>query len=173
MALRNIKLTIHYDGSAYHGWQIQPSDDTIEAQVTNAIEKLAGKLVKVTGSSRTDAGVSALGQVANFKIDTCVPTANMAKALTQLLPDDIAVVSAEDVPDDFNAIRDTKSKLYRYSICNDLIPPVIRIKHCWHWPGKLDVANMNTAAAVLIGKHDFKSFASAADTRQSSVRTVF
>jgi len=172
MAVRNIKLTIHYDGSSYHGWQGQPDRPTIQEEVTGAIARLTGKRVIVNGASRTDAGVSALGQVANIKIDTPIPTENFAKALTEILPDDIAVAEAAEVPDEFDAISSAKSKLYRYTIYTGPTPPVLQIRHCWHLPVKLDVGDMDKAANLLVGTKDFKSFASAADRRQSSVRTI-
>jgi tRNA pseudouridine38-40 synthase len=172
MTKRNIKLTIHYDGSAYHGWQKQPDVPSIQEYIHNAVEKLCGKPARVVGASRTDAGVSAIGQVANIKIDTPIPTENLPKALTEMLPEDIAVVEAVDVPFKFHAIADTEKKLYRYTIHTDHARPVMDIKHCWHYPFRLDVDVMNKAAKMMIGKKDFKSFASAADSRLSSVRTV-
>ncbi len=172
MLIRNIKLVLSYDGSAYHGWQVQPDADTVAGRITDAVEKLCGCEVKVSGSSRTDAGVHALGQVANVRIDSPVPTENLAKALTRMLPDDIAVAEAIEVADDFDAISATKSKLYRYTICTDRVRPVLEIRHCWHRAGGLDVERMNEAAGLLVGKKDFKSFAAAADQRESSVRTV-
>ncbi len=172
MAVRNIKLTIQYDGSGYHGWQAQLDAETIQGCITTAIEKLCNCEIKVNGASRTDAGVHALGQVANIKIDTPIPTENLAKALTELLPETIAVCQAVDVGDDFDAISSTKAKLYRYTICTAKTPPVLRIKQCWHRPGTLDTDAMSEAAKLLIGKKDFKSFAAAADNRQSSVRTI-
>ncbi len=172
MAVRNIKLTIHYDGTAYHGWQVQPGVDTVGGKVQQAIETLTDQSVKVNGSSRTDAGVHALGQVANIRIDSPVPTANLVKALTDRLPDDIAVTEAVDVPDTFDAISDTKSKLYRYSIYTAPVRSVMDIRYCWHRPGKLDADAMAAAALLLIGKHDFKSLAGAADDRENSIRTI-
>jgi tRNA pseudouridine38-40 synthase len=172
MAVRNIKLTIHYDGSGFHGWQSQPDAQTVQATIVEAIERLCGSVVRVNGSSRTDAGVHALGQVASIRIDTPIPTANLARALTEMLPDTIAVVDAVDVDDTFDAIRDTKSKLYRYMICTARTKPVLNIKQCWHRPGTLDSDSMNHAAGLFVGKKDFKSFAAAADNRQSSVRTI-
>jgi tRNA pseudouridine38-40 synthase len=172
MAERNIKLSIQYDGSRYHGWQAQSDRPTIQAEITGAIARLTGKQVIVNGASRTDAGVSALGQVANIKIDTPIPMENLAKALTEILPDDIAVAEAVDAPDEFDAISSVKSKLYRYTIYTGPVRPVLQIKHCWHRPGRLNITDMAEAAKLLICTKDFKSFASAADTRQSSVRTV-
>ena len=172
MAVRNIKLTIHYDGSGYHGWQIQPDTETVQGTVADAIERLCGQRVIVNGASRTDAGVSALGQVANIRIDTPIPTKNLSRALTEILPGSIAIAEAIDVDDDFDAIGSVKSKLYRYSLFTGSVRPVLRIRHCWHRCGKLDVMAMAEAAKLLVGKKDFKSFAAAADNRQSSVRTI-
>ena len=174
MAIRNIKLTIQYDGSNYYGWQKQPNRRTIESEVISAIESLTCcENVKLNGASRTDAGVSALGQVANVRLDTPIPTERLAKALTQYLPPEIAVTEAVDVPEDFDAIKQVKSKLYRYSIYTGKNRPVMQISHCWHRPGKLNAEPMHEAAQKLIGKKDFKSFATACDKRSSSVRTIF
>ncbi len=174
MTERNIKLTIQYDGSGYSGWQKQPDRKTIEAELVSALANLLCiDDVEVNGSSRTDAGVSALGQVANVRLDTPIPTDKLAKAISQHLPKEIVVTEAVDVPDDFDAIKNTKSKLYRYSIYTGKTRPVLQINQCWHRPGRLDVAPMQEAAKKLIGEKDFKSFATAADKRSSSVRTIY
>jgi len=173
MAVRNIKLTISYDGSDYHGWQIQPGERTIQGVLAEAIQNLIGCEVQVFGASRTDAGVSALGQVAVVQIDSPIPTENLAKAITHRLPAELAVAEAVEVPDDFDVIGAVKSKLYRYTIYTGQLRPVLQIRHCWHLPAKLDTAAMAKAAAMLIGKKDFKSFASADDRRETSVRTIF
>ena len=173
MAIRNIKLTISYDGSEYHGWQIQPGLKTIQGVLTEAIENLVGSKVRVFGTSRTDAGVSALGQVALVQIDSPIPTENLAKAITHRLPDDIVITEAVEVPPDFDLIGAVKSKLYRYTIYTGPVRPVLRIRHCWHLPVKLDTAAMSEAGKILVGKKDFKSFASADDRREDSVRTIF
>lgn len=172
MTIRRIKLVLHYDGTAYHGWQKQPDAPTIQGTLEQAVEKLCGSRVSLTGSSRTDAGVHALGQVAHFDIDCPVPTENIARALNNLLPDDIAVADAAEVTPDFDAISSTQSKWYRYTLNISPVRPVHRIRYCWHRPGLLNVFGMNFAAARLVGTYNFKSFASAADTRESSVRTV-
>ena len=172
MATRKIKLLIQYDGTAYHGWAAQPGMPTIQGTLTDAIEKLTGCRVELLGSSRTDAGVHASGQVAAFVIDSPVPTENFTRALNNMLPEDIAIMEAVEVPDSFDPISDTKSKIYRYSIYTGSIRPVMQIRYCWHRPGGLDVRAMQAAAKTLLGKHDFKSFASAADTRESSIRTI-
>lgn len=172
MTTRRIKLVLHYDGTDYHGWQRQPSVPTIQETVERALEQLFGCAVSITGSSRTDAGVHALGQVAHFDIDSPVPTDNIARALNNLLPDSIAVAQAAEASSDFDAISSTKSKWYRYTINIAPVRPVHQIRYCWHRPGLLNTFAMSAAAARLVGTHDFKSFASAADTRESSVRTV-
>ena len=171
MALRNVKLTITYDGTRYHGWQIQPGKRTIQAELVNAVSELLGWRTNVTGASRTDAGVSALGQVALIQIDSPIPTKNFAKAITDRLPADIAVTEAVDVPMGFNVIGDAECKLYRYTIFTGRARPVL-VHQCWHLPEKLDLPLMNQAAQLLLGKKDFKSFAAADDHRTDSVRTI-
>jgi tRNA pseudouridine38-40 synthase len=173
MALRNIKLTITYDGTNYHGWQIQPGKRTIQAELINAVSELLGWRTNVTAASRTDAGVSAVGQVALIQIDSPIPTKNFVKAITDRLPADIAITEAVEVPMGFNVIGDAKCKLYRYTIFTGRARPVLEIHHCWHLPEKLDVSLMNQAARLLLGQKDFKSFASADDHRTDSVRTIF
>ncbi len=174
MAVRNIKLTIQYNGSGYYGWQKQPNRRTIESEIISAIENLTCcENVELNGASRTDAGVSALGQVANVMLDTPIPSERMAKAITQYLPPEIAVTEAVDVAEQFDAIKEAKSKLYRYSIYTGKSRPVMQINQCWHRPGRLDVEAMRTAAQKLIGEKDFKSFATASDKRSSSIRTIF
>jgi tRNA pseudouridine38-40 synthase len=174
MALRNVKLTVSYDGTNYHGWQLQPGKRTIQAELVNAVSELLGWRTRVTAASRTDAGVSAVGQVALIQIDSPIPTKNLAKAITDRLPADIAVVEAEDVPMGFNVIGDPKCKLYRYSIFTGRARPVFEIHHCWHLSeAKLDLDAMKQAAQLLLGQKDFKSFAAADDHRTDSIRTIF
>jgi tRNA pseudouridine38-40 synthase len=173
MAVRNIKLTVTYDGSNYHGWQTQPGKKTIQQTLTEAIQNLIGAEVRVHGASRTDAGVSALGQVALVQIDSPIPTENLARAITHKLPQDIAVTEALEVAPGFDVIGDVKSKLYRYTIFTGRLRPVLQIRHCWHLPAKLDTTAMTQAAKTFVGKKDFKSFASANDQRENSIRTIF
>ena len=173
MGIRNIKLTVLYDGSEYHGWQIQPGLRTIQGMLTEAIQELIGGEVRVFGASRTDAGVSALGQVALVQIDSSIPVENLARVITHRLPPEIAVAEAVEVPQGFDLMGEVKSKLYRYTIFTGHLRPVLQIRHCWHLTAKLDIDAMARAAAMLVGKKDFKSFAAAADRRQTSVRTIF
>jgi tRNA pseudouridine38-40 synthase len=170
-ATRNIKLVIHYDGTNYHGWASQPETATVQGTIEEVIERLTGKSIKVNGSSRTDAGVHALGQVANFRVDSPVPTENFQNALNNLLPRDIAIADVQEMPADFDAISDTVQKRYDYLINTALIRPVLA-RNQWHRPGQLDIEKMQQAAQRLIGKKDFKSFASAGDQRESSVRMI-
>jgi tRNA pseudouridine38-40 synthase len=173
MAIRNIKLTVEYDGSDYHGWQIQPERRTIQGELIKAISELIGWKVRVCGASRTDAGVSAVGQIALIQIDSPIPTENLAKAINDRLPRDIAIREAVEISMGFDIIGAVKSKLYRYTIYTGKTPPVLQIKHCWHVPANLDVAKMAEAAKMLIGTMDFKSFATADDKRENKVRTIF
>ncbi len=173
MAIRKIKLTIQYDGSRYSGWQIQPGKRTIQGELVEALSDLVGVRTHVHGASRTDSGVSALGQVGLFEIDSPIPTENFADAINDRLPHEIVVTSAEEVPRDFDLLGGVKSKLYRYTIYTGRYRPVLRLNQCWHIPKKIDAGAMNQAALLLIGTRDFKSFASAADRRESSIRTIF
>ncbi len=171
--MRNIKLTIAYDGTDYHGWQHQPGMATIQGQVSQAAERLFGRAVQINGASRTDAGVHALGQVANFRIDTPVPTENMPRALSEILPDDIAVTDAAEVGENFDAISSAKRKIYRYTIFTGKSKPVLCHRTCLHRPFELDTGQIAAAAKDLIGEHDFKSFASAGDQRADSIREIY
>lgn len=173
MALRNVKLTIAYDGSDYHGWQIQPGFTTVQGTLTEALCGLLGPKARICGASRTDAGVSALGQVGLIQIDSPIPTENLARALTGRLPMDIVIVRAEEVSMGFDVIGAVRNKLYRYTIFSGPVRPVLHLRHCWHILSGLDVEAMRAAAERLVGKRDFRSFASAADNREDSVRTVF
>ena len=173
MPLRNIRLTIAYDGFDYSGWQIQPSKRTVQGELVEAVSNLFGKRTCVHGASRTDAGVSALGQVGLFETDSPIPTENLAKAITDKLPADIAVLEAVEEAWGFDLMSSVTNKLYRYTIFTGRIRPVLAVRHCWHLPAELDVTAMARAGQLLVGKKDFKSFASAADKRKNSVRTIF
>ena len=173
MALRYIKLTIAYDGSAYHGWAKQPGQATIQGIVTEALRSLLGPRARICGASRTDAGVHALGQAGLIQLDHPIPTENLAQAISDRLPDDITIVKAEEVPIGLDIIGAVTSKMYRYTILSGPVRPVLQMKYCWYVPYNLDVPPMDAAAKRLLGEKDFKSFASAADGREDSVRTVF
>jgi tRNA pseudouridine38-40 synthase len=173
--LRNIKLTLAYDGTGFHGWQAQPGLRTVQGAVTEVARRIFREPVGVVGASRTDAGVHARGQVAHVRTDTAIPVQNLRRALGHRLPEDIALLDAVEAPLDFHAIRDARRKLYRYTIYNSEQRPCVdgRRHRTWHvwWP--LDVDALAEAAALLVGTHDFTSFASAgSNPRESNVRTI-
>ncbi|MFC1634939.1 tRNA pseudouridine(38-40) synthase TruA [Planctomycetota bacterium] len=173
MPVRTIKLTVQYDGSRYHGWQIQPGEKTIQGELVEAVSSLVGTRTHVHGASRTDAGVNALGQVALFEVDSPIPTENFPDAINDRLPRDIVVTAAEVAPRKFDLMGGAKNKLYRYTIFTGKYRPVLRLNQCWHIPRPLDVTAMNQAAQRLVGTKDFKSFAAAKDKRDQTVRTIF
>jgi tRNA pseudouridine38-40 synthase len=173
MPARSIKLIVQYNGSRYSGWQIQPSKRTIQQELVEAVSNLVGVRTHVHGASRTDAGVSALGQVCLFEVNSRIPTENFADAINDRLPRNIVVTSAEEAPRGFDLIGSVTRKLYRYTIHTGRFRPVLQLDQCWHMHRKLDVAAMNQAAQLLVGTKDFKSFATAKDRRENSVRTIF
>lgn len=170
---RKIKLTIAYDGTGYHGWQVQPGLPTVQETLCQAATALIGRRTHVHGASRTDAGVHALGQAGLIEVISPIPTENFPRALTDRLPAGLAVLDAGEVDKKFDLMGDVTCKLYRYTICVSKQRPVLQMRYCWHLPGQIELEAMQRAAQTLVGTHDFRSFASAADKRQSSVRTVF
>lgn len=172
--LRNVKLTISYDGSGYHGWQRQKeSITTVQQFLEDAIERALGHSVKIRGSGRTDTGVHAVGQVANFFTDSPIPTEKMHRVITRHLPADIRVIRSEDVSDDFDPIISSRSKLYRYTVFNNYEIPIQARPFCYQYYHTADAPTMQTAAAMLVGEHDFASFAPTGQKRQSTVRTLY
>lgn len=170
--LKNIKLTISYDGSAYHGWARQKDKPTIQKAVEDALERIFCDQVHICGTSRTDAGVHAMGQVANFVIDTPVPVENMKKALNLSLPNDIAIEEVEQMPLDFDPIGQAKAKHYRYTIYTGSGKQVFDFRKTWHYPYHIETEAMRQAGLRMVGTKDFKSFASAKDRRTDSIRTI-
>lgn len=173
MTRRNIKLTIAYDGSGYHGWQRQEQDiSTVQQVLEGALVRVVKHPVSVRGSGRTDSGVHAVGQIANFFSDTPIPEDRLAHAINSRLPRDIRVRRAEHVSDDFDAMGSAQSKLYRYTVFNDSdMLPTAR-KYCYYYYRPCAIAPMRAAAEMLVGEHDFASFASSGCTVQSTVRTM-
>jgi len=156
---RNVKLTIEYDGTNYHGWQRQANATTIQQVMEEGIERLVGHPVTLYGSGRTDAGVHALGQVANFRTTSAIPAGQLHHAINAHLPADIAVVRAEDVAAEFHARYWARSKTYRYSIVCRPVRPVIGARYV-HWLRRdPDFERMHEAAARFLGEHDFGAFA--------------
>jgi tRNA pseudouridine38-40 synthase len=152
------KITLEYDGTNYHGWQIQPNLPTIQGTLEGRISQVAQQDVNVTGAGRTDAGVHALGQVAHFSTTAKLSVEEWLRALNGLLPPDIAVLAVEDVPETFHARFSAKSKLYRYHLLTRPHRSALSRTKALHYPYPLDLAAMQEAAQVLVGTHDFSSF---------------
>ena len=169
---RNIKITVEYDGTRYLGWQRQPQGMTVQEAIEGALEKVTGQKIGVVGSGRTDAGVHARGLVANFKTDSHIEVERFRGALNALLPRDIAVRDAMEVPDDFNSRFSARSKHYRYTIRNHRVRPAIDRDFCWHVRWEMDHALAQEAAQVLLGRQDFACFESANAESNTTVRTV-
>ena len=171
--MKNIALRLRYDGSCYHGWQVQKNAITVAQTMGEALAKVCGERVKLTGCGRTDAGVHALRYCANFHSDCTVPVDRMPLAVNSRLPDDIAVVDAVEVPDDFNAIGSCVKKEYVYKILNSRIPdPFLADRVCFY-PQRLDISLMQAAARAFEGTHDFKAVRSEGTQTKTTVRTVY
>jgi len=171
--LMNIKLAIEYDGTNYHGWQVQPNGQTIQEILELALEKLLGVRCRINGSGRTDAGVHALGQVANFICPDPVDLRRLHKGLNALTPADIVVKEVESVPDSFDARRDAKSRIYLYRIWNRRVPSAFHRRFSWHVYEALDLSSMQEAIRCLEGEHNFASFQAAGCEARHAVRTVY
>jgi len=156
----NTRIVLSYDGTDYCGWQRQPGKRTIQGEVEAALARIFQKSVALAGAGRTDAGVHALGQAANFKVDRDMPEAELFKALNALLPDDIRVVSLDKVPAGFNARRDAKGKIYQYRIWTSPAISPFAARYVLHWPYPLNVRRMRTAAALFAREGDFTGFSS-------------
>lgn len=170
----NYKMVIAYDGSRYNGWQKQGNTkDTIQGKLEKVLEKLEGREVEVIGAGRTDAGVHALGQVANVKLESKINGETLLQYLNQYLPEDIAVLSVKEVPMRFHSRLNATEKTYLYRIYRSEIPnPFIR-KYTVTITEKLDIEKMRMAAELLIGEHDFKSFCSLKKSKKSTIRTLY
>lgn len=170
---QNFKITIEYDGSSYHGWQRQKTDRSIQNEIEKALEKMTSRKVTLLGSGRTDAGVHAAGQVANFKCDTRLTPEAFINGLNSLLPDDIIIKNCESVATQFHARYDARSKIYQYKILNRSVPAAIGRQYVWFIRKALDLQAMRAATAHLIGRHDFKCFEGTGSPRQDTTREVF
>lgn len=171
--MRRIKLTVAYDGTNYCGWQIQPNGITVEEVLNRALSRLTGEELRVTGASRTDAGVHARGNIAVFDTASTIPAERFAYAVNPLLPEDIAVVNSEEVPQDWHPRYQNSVKTYEYRILNREMPDPLRRKYTWHVSFPLDIDKMRTAAEYLKGEHDFRSFCSIHTGAATTVRTVY
>ena len=171
--MRNIKIIIEYDGKDFNGWQKQPNKLNIQGEIERAIEEITGEKVDLIASGRTDAGVHALAQVANFKIEKDIPIEKIPYALNSKLKKSIRVKSAEEVDEKFHSRYTCKRKTYRYVINNSVQGTAIYRNLQYHFPEKLDEEKMNKGIKYLIGEHDFKSFKASGTSSKSSVRTIY
>jgi len=171
--VRNFKLIIEYDGSRYHGWQRQKGDRSIQEEIESALQTITAAKVTLIGSGRTDAGVHALGQVANFKCDTRLEPAALMNALNSLLANDIVIKACETVSASFHARYDVKSKVYQYRILNRTLPVAIGRQYAWFIRKPLNPEAMRAAITHIIGRHDFKAFEGTGSARQHTIRHVF
>jgi tRNA pseudouridine38-40 synthase len=169
----NFKLIIEYDGSRYHGWQRQKEDRSIQGEIEKALKAITARSVTLIGSGRTDAGVHAKGQVANFKCDTRLEPAALKNALNSLLEDDIVIKVCEAVSSSFHARYDAKSKVYHYRILNRPIPAAIGRQYSWFIRKALNHEAMRAAIALIIGSHDFKAFEGTGSARQHTTRHIY
>ncbi len=174
--MRRIRITVAYDGTEFHGWQIQPSLPTIQGTLQNVLTEIEGSPVHVDGSGRTDAGVHALAQTAAFSIKNPIPPSNLKKAINRLLPPAIRVLSVEEVAASFHPRYDARSKTYEYRIFRGEVCSPFERRYVYHHPYPLDAGRLVEAAGVFEGEHDFSAFA-ASDDRDleggSKVRTIF
>lgn len=171
--MRNIALFLKYDGSAYHGWQVQKNARTVAQTIEEATARVVGHRVHLTGCGRTDAGVHARVYVANFRTDSRIPTDRLPYALNTHLPQDILIYDAREVHDGFNAIGSCVRKEYTYQIYNSRMRDPFYVNRAWFYPKHLDEAVMRRAAEQFVGTHDFAAVRSVGTDVKSTVRTVY
>ncbi len=171
--MRNVKLVLSYDGTDFSGWQTQPGRRSVQETLEKAVAELTGEArVRLNASGRTDAGVHAVGQVANFATTTRHSCGVLLRAVNSRLPDDVIVKEATEVPETFDANRDAVRKLYRYVIFDGTIPDIFLRRFSCHSRHRLDAEAMRRAAECLKGRHDFRCFETEWPNRASSVRTI-
>ena len=170
--MENFRLIVEYDGTAYHGWQRQKTDRTIQGEIEKALAIMTGKFIRLAGSGRTDAGVHAIGQTASFNSDAGFSPDIYLKGLNSLLPDDILIKACESVDPAFHARYNARSKIYQYRILNCDMPSVMERRYVWHIRQRLNLKSMQKATSYFVGKHDFKAFEGTGSPRASTVRHV-
>jgi tRNA pseudouridine38-40 synthase len=175
--MRNLKLVLAYDGTEFFGWQVQPEAATVQGALAMAIGRVTGEKVLPQGSGRTDAGVHALGQVASFVTQSPIPPENLVVALNDILPAAIRVLEAAEVPAGFHARKSAHAKTYRYRMHRGAICSPFVARYVWHYPYPLDEYDMQEVADLIVGEHDFTSFAAVDPERgreeMSNVRQIF
>lgn len=170
--MRRILLTVAYDGTEYHGWQLQDNGPTIEGMLNRAIEELTGSVTEVIGASRTDAGVHGKGNRAVFDTESTIPAERFAAAINTFLPPDIRVMNSREVDSDWHPRKVKTIKTYEYRIDRGIIPDPLRVRYTWNVWGELDVDSMRRAAGNLVGEHDFTSFCAAASQVEDKIREI-
>ncbi|MCD5410829.1 MAG: tRNA pseudouridine(38-40) synthase TruA [Clostridiales bacterium] len=170
--MRNIMLEIEYDGTDFNGWQIQPKGRTVEKEIMKVIKRITKHEVKIFGASRTDAKVHARGQTANFMTESKIPIDRLPKAMNGLLPKDVSIIKAFEMPKNFHARYHAIGKTYSYHIYNSGIKSALLSRYSYYYPVTLDIELMRAATQFLIGVHDFKSFMSANSNIRNTVRTI-
>ncbi len=171
--MRNIKITVEYEGTRYSGWQRQKNAETVQEKIEDAVFKITGEKNALNGSGRTDAGVHALAQTANFHTECRMKTETILKALNSFLPEDISVKTAEEVSAGFHSRISSKKKTYLYRILNGASRSALNRKTCWFITEPLDTESMSDATRFIVGKHNFAAFALADTKVRTTVRTVF
>ena len=171
--MRNIKLVIEYDGKDFNGWQKQPDKLNIQGEIERAIENVTKEKVDLIASGRTDAGVHAMGQVANFKTNSNIDIEKIPIAINSQVKNSIRIKSAEEVDENFHSRFNCKRKTYRYVIDNSKYGTAIYRNIVYHMPVKLDVSEMKKAIKYFEGEHDFKAFKASGTSSKSSVRTIY
>jgi tRNA pseudouridine38-40 synthase len=173
MSIKRIRLTVAYDGTNYHGWQLQPGVITIESELNRCLTQLLGTPIEVIGASRTDAGVHALGNIAVFDADTPIPGEKIAYALNRWLPDDICIRHSEEVPLDWHPRHCASRKTYEYHLCHaEFLLPTKRL-YAHYLRYMPDLTRMQKALPYFIGEHDFQSFCQAHTQALTTVRTIY
>lgn len=171
--MRNFKIVLQYEGTRYRGWQRQVStENTIQGKLEALLTKMTGQKIEIIGSGRTDAGVHALGQVANFHADTQMSPEEILNYMNFYLPEDIAVISVKEVSERFHSRLNVKGKSYCYRVVQTEVPHIFDRKYAHFMKEDLDVAAMERAAEILVGTHDFKAFTSSKKGKKSTVRTI-
>ncbi|MGM0653616.1 MAG: tRNA pseudouridine(38-40) synthase TruA [Bacillota bacterium] len=169
----NTLIRISYDGTNYSGFQIQTNAPTVQAEVERALGVIYKQKIRIIGAGRTDAGVHALGQAASFLAPFRIAVENLPQAINGLLPSDIVIIGAEEVPEDFHARFSADKKVYSYTLDRCIYPRVMKRLYSLHLPGQLDLAVMREAADMLVGTHDFKAFQASGSTVNDTKRTLF
>lgn len=171
--MRNIKMLLQYEGTRYQGWQKQESNEhTIQGKLEMLLSKMCSENIILQGSGRTDAGVHALGQIANFHTTCAMETQQMQDYINQYLPEDIAVLALEEVPERFHSRLNATGKCYQYQVINSKVPDVFRRRYALQLPETLNVEAMRQAAALLCGEHDFRAFTSSRKGKKSTIRKI-